>query len=122
MITTTMFMASPALLLVLNPLWRLTSGNDLVKISLLGDMANLASNPTIIATMFSLSLALIAISFAIGLAWHWRLWLPIAALFGTITLTLFTTVFTNPGGIGTGFVGQLGYWMAQQEVKRGSQP
>jgi uncharacterized protein (TIGR03663 family) len=122
MVTTTMVMASPALLIVLNPLWRITSGTELVKVSLLGDMANLATNPGVIASMFSLSMVLIAVSAAIGIAWNWRRWLPIAGLFGAITTTLFTTVFTNAAGFGTGFVGQLGYWMAQQDVKRGSQP
>ncbi|MCL5999829.1 MAG: TIGR03663 family protein [Chloroflexi bacterium] len=122
LVTTTMLMASPAMLLVLNPIWRLTTGAELVEIKLLGDMANLANNPTVIASMFSLSAALIAISIAIGVVWHWRRWLYVTGVFGAITVTLFTTVFTNATGIGTGFVGQLGYWMAQQEVKRGSQP
>lgn len=121
-VTTTMFMASPALLLLLNPLWRITTGADLVKIGLLGDMANLAGNSTVISTMFALSMALIAVSVAIGIAWNWRRWLPIIGIFSAITVTLFTTVYTNAAGIGTGFVGQLGYWMAQQDVKRGSQP
>ena len=35
---------------------------------------------------------------------------------------LFTTFFINWGGIGTGFVGSLGYWLSQQGVARGSQP
>ncbi len=121
-LTTTMFMASPALLLILNPLWQLTTGAELAKISLLGDMANLLNNASMITTMFSLSMALVAVSAAIGIAWNWRRWLPITGVFLAITMTLFTTVFTNAAGIGTGFVGQLGYWMAQQDVKRGSQP
>jgi uncharacterized protein (TIGR03663 family) len=121
-VTTTMLMASPALLLVLNPIWRIASGADLIKIELLGDMSNLATNMPVITTMFGLSVMLIALSIVIGIVWRWRLWLPIAGIFATITATLFTTVFTNAAGFGTGFVGQLGYWMAQQNVKRGSQP
>jgi hypothetical protein len=35
---------------------------------------------------------------------------------------LFTTFFTNPAGIGTGFIGSLGYWLSQHDVARGSQP
>jgi uncharacterized protein (TIGR03663 family) len=122
MVTTTMFMASPALLLVLNPLWRIITGTELIKVSLLGDMANLATNPSVISTMFALSMALIAVSVALGVVWNWRRWLPLAGIFLAITATLFTTVFTNAAGFGTGFVGQLGYWMAQQDVQRGSQP
>jgi uncharacterized protein (TIGR03663 family) len=122
MVTTTMFMASPALLLVLNPIWHITSGADLVKVDLLGDMSNLATNMPVITTMFGLSVMLIALSIVIGVAWRWRLWLPVAGIFVAITATLFTTVFSNAAGFGTGFVGQLGYWMAQQSVKRGSQP
>lgn len=121
-VTTTMFMASPALLIVLNPIWRITSGADLVKIELLGDMSNLATNMPVITTMFGLSVMLIALSIVVGVVWRWRLWLPIAGIFTAITATLFTTVFSNAAGFGTGFVGQLGYWMAQQNVKRGSQP
>jgi DNA-binding beta-propeller fold protein YncE len=121
-ITTTMFMSSPALLLVLNPLWQLIAKAELVKVSLLGEMSNLLTNSSVITTMFALSMVLVAISVAIGTFWNWRRWLPIGGLFLAITTTLFTTVFTNAAGIGTGFVGQLGYWMAQQDVKRGSQP
>ena len=122
LVTTTMFMASPALLLVFNPIWRITSGADLVKIDLLGDMSNLATNMPVITTMFGLSIMLITVSVVIGVVWRWRLWLPIAGIFAAITATLFTTIFSNAAGFGTGFVGQLGYWMAQQNVKRGSQP
>jgi hypothetical protein len=31
-----------------------------------------------------------------------------------ITATLFTTFWTNPAGLGIGFVGSLGYWLSQQ--------
>ena len=37
-------------------------------------------------------------------------------------LLLFTTFGTNPQGVFSGVVGSLGYWLAQQEVQRGSQP
>ncbi|MCS6773586.1 MAG: TIGR03663 family protein [Anaerolineae bacterium] len=122
LVTTTMFMGSPAMLLIKNRLWELFQGEELVPISLLGDMANLQSNPRVITTMFAMALALIAIAVALGLVWGGVRWLTISAVFLAITVTLFTTVFTNPAGIGTGFVGQLGYWMAQQPVQRGGQP
>ena len=50
-------------------------------------------------------------------------WATLMALFWAIEILLFTTFFTNPvDGLATGVVGSLGYWLAQQEVKRGSQP
>ncbi len=122
MVTTTMFMAAPAMLLALNPLWARVTGEELIAIELLGSMSNLSTNTQVITTMLALTVGMAAISIAIGVTWNWRLWLSIIAVFGVITVTLFTTVFTNVGGIGTGFVGQLGYWMAQHPVQRGSQP
>ena len=35
---------------------------------------------------------------------------------------LYTTFFTNPKGLGSGTVGGIAYWLAQQEVKRAGQP
>ncbi len=122
LVTTTLFMSAPAMLLILHPLWRLATGQSLIAVSLLGEMGNLSTNTSVITTMLSLTLAAGAVSLAIGLSWNWRRWLPIAAVFGAITVTLFTTIFTNIAGLGTGVVGQLGYWMAQQEVMRGGQP
>jgi len=122
MVTTTMFMASPAMLLVKDRIWQVFRGQEPVPISLLGEMSNLTNNSALIATMMSMTLALIAVAVAIGLVWDAKRWLPIIGVFLAITVTLFTTVFTNTAGVGSGFVGQLGYWMAQQDVKRGSQP
>ncbi len=64
----------------------------------------------------------IVLSTVLGLLWNWRKWLICAALFYPIMVLFFTTVFTNPAGIGSGFVGSLGYWITQQEVQRGGQP
>ena len=122
MVTTTLFMGSAALLLVLNRFWHRISGADLVEISLLGTMSNLANNAQVVTTMFAISFALIAISVAIGIVWNIRRWLVITAVFIGVTLPLFTTLFTNGAGVGSGYVGMLGYWMAQQDVERGSQP
>ncbi len=123
LVTTTMWMASPAMLLIKNRIWQLFRGDELVPISALGDMANLQSNPQVIGTMLAMALALIAVAIALGLLWWPRLWLRVVAIFLSITVTLFTTVFTNlTAGLATGFVGQLGYWMAQQPVMRGNQP
>ncbi|MCB9436189.1 MAG: TIGR03663 family protein [Anaerolineales bacterium] len=62
------------------------------------------------------------VSAAVGLAWNWRVWPIAAAAFGVLFLVFFTTFFTNGNGIGTGLIGSLGYWLEQQDVRRGSQP
>jgi len=62
------------------------------------------------------------ISIGIGLSWDWRRWSIAAAIHYAIFAVLFTTFFTNGTGIASGLVGSLGYWLAQQEVERGSQP
>ncbi|CAN5541521.1 TIGR03663 family protein [soil metagenome] len=42
---------------------------------------------------------------------------------GTIIfVALYTTLFTNWIGLGSGTVGALGYWLGQQDVQRGDQP
>ena len=64
----------------------------------------------------------LAISVAIGAVWDWRRWSIAAAVYYAIFVVLFTTIFTNGTGIASGLVGSLGYWLAQQEVERGSQP
>ena len=52
-----------------------------------------------------------------------RAWLSIAAVFWGIQLLFFTSLFTNiRGGLTSGVVGSLGYWLTQQEVGRGGQP
>lgn len=65
---------------------------------------------------------LLAVAAGIGLLWDWRKWLISAGIFYGLYITLFTTVFTNGGGLATGMVGSLGYWLVQQGVKRGNQP
>jgi len=59
-------------------------------------------------------------------AWADRVGLQVAVLVaGAIVVALFTTVFTNLGGLATGTVatdGTLLYWLGQQGVQRGEQP
>jgi DNA-binding beta-propeller fold protein YncE len=62
------------------------------------------------------------ISASVGLAWNWKRWLPAAAIFLGLFAFFFTTVFSNQYGLVTGMIGSLGYWLAQQGVRRGSQP
>ena len=40
----------------------------------------------------------------------------------TIFATLYTTLFTNLPGLLSGTVGAIGYWLGQQDVRRGEQP
>ena len=50
-------------------------------------------------------------------------WAILMGGFWLIQMIFFTTFFTNTvNGLATGVVGSLGYWLAQQGVKRGSQP
>ncbi len=67
-------------------------------------------------------LVLLAISAIIGIWWDWKRWLISAGLFYGIYIVLYTTFFTNGQGFATGVLGSLGYWLAQQDVHRGSQP
>jgi len=69
---------------------------------------------------FFLILAL-AVGILVGLWWN-RRWLIVAAIFHSIFLVLYTSVFTNPGGWTSGMIGSLGYWLEQHEVQRGGQP
>lgn len=65
---------------------------------------------------------LIVISGELGVWWDWRRWAILAAIMYAITILLFTTFFTNPSGFAGAFWTQLDYWLAQQEVQRGTQP
>ena len=53
-----------------------------------------------------------------------RMWpLVSCIILGAIIFTLlYTTFLTNPGGLYTGTVYAVRYWLAQQDVKRGGQP
>ena len=54
---------------------------------------------------------------------HLVQWAILMGGFWLIQIVFFTTFFTNTvNGLATGVVGSLGYWLAQQGVKRGSQP
>lgn len=79
----------------------------------------------------------VAASVGIGVAWfrrgdiaedgRWRptllQWGALFGFFWLVQIIFFTTFFTNTvQGLATGVVGSLGYWLAQQGVKRGSQP
>lgn len=70
-----------------------------------------------------LVLLLVTAAFALlGLWWNWRRWVISAGIFWAIYILLHTTLLTSMGGLLTGPIGALGYWLAQQGVKRGGQP
>jgi uncharacterized protein (TIGR03663 family) len=116
------FFSSPLALLVINPLLNKIIGAPFVDIQVLSaqsvDWLN-GSNGIRLGGLFAL-FAIGAVT--IGIWWDRKRWLKIASLFALITIPLFTTFFTNPAGLGTGFIGSLGYWLSQQDVARGSQP
>ena len=66
--------------------------------------------------------AALAVSFYLGLLWKARVWLGCAAIYYFVWITLYTTVYTNWGGIFSGVWQGMGYWIAQQDVARGNQP
>lgn len=65
---------------------------------------------------------LFALAIAVGLMWNWRRWLVTSIIFHVLFAFFFTTIFTNMAGLATGWVYSLGYWLEQQDVRRGSQP
>lgn len=69
---------------------------------------------------FLVPLTIVAIS--VGLWWNAEVWIKSALLFYGIFTLFYTTFFTNGLGFFSGLVGQLGYWLSQQSVQRGSQP
>ncbi len=68
------------------------------------------------------ALGLVGGGAVIGLLWDPRRFVLCFGLFMAITIPLYTTLFTNPQGIVTGFWGGLDYWLQQQDVRRGEQP
>jgi uncharacterized protein (TIGR03663 family) len=75
----------------------------------------------IIRAVISLA-ALGALSMFLGLKWWRSVWLKAAAIFWTIFVVFYTSVFTQGQGFFIGLQGALGYWISQQTVQRGTQP
>jgi uncharacterized protein (TIGR03663 family) len=67
-------------------------------------------------------LVIAAVLGALGLVWSRRRWPIAAGIFWTIYVLLHTSLLTNMGGLFTGPIGALGYWLVQQGVQRGGQP
>ncbi len=76
-----------------------------------------------LAIALGITIYLFAASFYLGIKWDRKKFLIASAIFWSIFLLLFTTFFTNTAqGLGSGLWQSLGYWVAQQEVRRGAQP
>jgi len=86
----------------------------------LTDLSGLMASDAFVT--FIVVLILLIASLAIGWAWNLRVFLICAAIFYGLYIPLYTTFFTNGGGLATGLVGSLGYWLEQHSVRRGSQP
>ena len=76
-----------------------------------------------LAVALAVTVYLFAASFYLGIRWDRKKFLIASAIFWSIFLLLFTTFFTNTAqGLGSGLWQSLGYWVAQQEVRRGPSP
>jgi uncharacterized protein (TIGR03663 family) len=121
-LTMSLYMLSAGALVAFNPAWKAVFGTEFVNVAFFTD-GNFPTNdigPVMrLAALFG---AFAAVSVAIGWWWKRRVWLIASAIFLGITIPFFTTFFTNGVGLGTGFVGSLGYWLEQQGVQRGTQP
>lgn len=67
-------------------------------------------------------LALLWMSAAVGFKWSGSIWWRCAVIFVVVWVLLYSTFFTNMGGVLSGVWQSLGYWVVQQDVARGSQP
>ena len=116
------FFSSPIALLVLNPVSMRLTGTPFIDMKILDTQGISWAVGAPGLRLWGLFSVFSAGLVALGLWWDWKRWLKLVGLFGAITIPLFTTFGTNPAGLGTGFIGSLGYWLAQQEVARGGQP
>ena len=75
-------------------------------------------------TAFAVMAVVLALWFSalVGTTWSKAVWLRAAALFYGVWLLLYTTFLTNLVGVGSGVWQSLGYWLVQQEERRGNQP
>ncbi len=71
---------------------------------------------------FLIVVSLLAGSGIVGYKWCWPVWWRCAVVFYAIWVPLYTTMFTNMGGVSSGIWRSLGYWVVQQGEARGGQP
>jgi uncharacterized protein (TIGR03663 family) len=116
------FFSSQIALLAINPIWNRLTGQPFVPLQTLSSFGIDWSNGPYGLRIWGLMVVFWWAGAVVGIFWDWRRWWKPAALFFGITVLCYTTFFTNWAGIGTGFVGSLGYWLSQQGVARGAQP
>lgn len=117
-----LFLLSAALLPILNSVWKILYQTQFVDVNFFEGGNFPTTDVGLVLRIAAVTLAFIATAVAVGWWWSPRKWLPLTGLFVGIGVTFFTTIFTNGVGLGTGFVGSLGYWLVQQGVQRGTQP
>lgn len=122
MVTLGAFFSSTIALPIINLFFSRLTGAAFVDLSVLGSQGTeWMSNPSGVR-LWALFGVFSVVSTGLGIVWGSQRWLKLACLFLGIDLLLFTTFFTNPTGIASGFIGSLGYWLSQQGVARGGQP
>ncbi|TFG68406.1 MAG: TIGR03663 family protein, partial [Anaerolineales bacterium] len=75
-----------------------------------------------VISAFAMLFIMLALSVFLGLWWDRHRWPGIAIAYYAIFFILYSSIFTWGWGMVTGLVGGLAYWIAQQDVQRGSQP
>ncbi|MXX92419.1 MAG: TIGR03663 family protein [Chloroflexi bacterium] len=77
---------------------------------------------TAIAVAAVLTLLVFGVGIAIGAWWNWRRFWVALAIFWAIYAVIMTNFGSHYPGVITGVWQSLGYWLAQQDVRRGDQP
>ena len=117
---------SPLVMVPMNILWANLFDKPFIDMDIFTDPQRIASalqsNPVEVVRIFLIFFAAIVISVIIGMLWDRRRWPLLAGVFYFIFTLFYTTFFTNGTGFITGELGSMGYWLAQQGVKRGGQP
>ncbi len=116
------FFSSPIALTILNPLWSKIAGAPFVNLQTLSSQSIEWATGASGLRLWILFGVFVSIASIIGLWWNRDRWLKLVGLFLGISILLFTTLLTSRAGLGSGFIGSLGYWLSQQAVARGSQP
>lgn len=116
------FFSSPIALLVLNPVWTKITGQAFVPVAQFSTYGIEWAKGTYGVRIWGLMMVFWIAAAVIGMWWNAREWPKLSGVFLALTIAFFTTFLTNTAGIGTGFVGSLGYWLSQQSVARGNQP
>jgi len=80
-----------------------------------------SDNISLLISYLSIFLTFI-ISFTVGIYWFKKKWIVLFSGFWIVFILFFSSLGFNPNGIFTGIWQSLGYWLAQQDVARGSQP